>query len=104
MSQKLPILWVRGANDQIVSDSSFFDMGLLGQLGLVPGWPGADVFPPQPMIEQIRSVLNQYRANGGSYREVVFEDCGHSPHIEKQEELYNVLYPFLAECDEQANK
>ncbi len=103
LSQKPPILWVRGANDQIVSNSSFFDMGFLGQLGLIPGWPGADIFPPQPMIEQIRSVLNRYQANSGTYREVVFEDCGHSPHIEKQEELSNVLSPFLAECDEQAN-
>jgi pimeloyl-ACP methyl ester carboxylesterase len=100
MSQKPPVLWVRGANDQIVSDASFFDMGYLGQLGLVPGWPGAEVFPPQPMIEQTRSVLNQYQANGGEYREVVFDDCGHSPHIEKQEELYHVLYPFLVESDQ----
>ena len=99
MSQKPPVLWVRGANDQIVSDTSFFDMGYLGQLGLIPGWPGAEVFPPQPMIAQMRSVLDQYQSNGGQYREVVFSDCGHSPHIEKQQELYDVLYPFLVECD-----
>ncbi|HLI07330.1 MAG TPA: alpha/beta hydrolase [Ktedonobacteraceae bacterium] len=100
-SQKPPLLWVHGANDQIVSDTSFFDMGYLGQLGFVPGWPGAEVYPPQPMVEQIRTLLNQYQANGGAYREVVIEDCGHSPHIEKQEELYNILYPFLVECDAQ---
>lgn len=101
ISQKPPILWVHGANDQIVSDTSFFDMGYLGQLGLVPGWPGPEIYPPQPMVEQIRTVLNHYQANGGEYREVVFEDCGHTPHVEKQEELYAVLYPFLMESDAQ---
>ena len=99
ISQKPPILWVRGADDQIVSDTSFFDMGYLGQLGFVPGWPGNEAFPPQPMIAQTRSVLNRYAANGGQYREVVFPDCGHSPHIEKQQELYDVLYPFLVAND-----
>jgi pimeloyl-ACP methyl ester carboxylesterase len=26
--------------------------------------------------------MEKYAAAGGSYREVVFENCGHSPHIE----------------------
>src|SRR5690606_2844228 len=47
---KPPILWVRGDSDQIVSDTSLFDFAYLGQLGAVPGWPGADLYPPQPMI------------------------------------------------------
>jgi pimeloyl-ACP methyl ester carboxylesterase len=81
--QKPPILWIRGDSDQIVSDTSFFDMGTLGQMDFVPGWPGADVFPPQPMVSQTRAVLEQYQANGGSYQEMVIEDAGHSPHIEQ---------------------
>ena len=32
-----------------------------GSLGAVPGWPGEDVFPPQPMVAQIRAVLERYR-------------------------------------------
>ncbi|MCP4357414.1 MAG: alpha/beta hydrolase [Chloroflexi bacterium] len=87
LDPKPPILWVRGDSDQIVSDTSFFDFGTLGQMDFVPGWPGADVFPPQPMIAQTRSVLDQYQENGGSFQEVVFADCGHSPHIEKPEEF-----------------
>lgn len=88
---KPPILWVRGADDQIVSDASLFDLGLLGQLGAVPGWPGAEVYPPQPMVTQVRTVLNAYQANGGKVQEVVLPDCGHSPHIEKQDEVFKLL-------------
>ncbi len=92
---KPPILWIRGADDQIVSDTSFFDFGFLGQLGAVPGWPGADAYPAQPMIAQIRTVFNNYRANGGEYREVVLSDCGHSPHVEKQEEVFRLFTEFV---------
>src|SRR5262249_8650008 len=35
-SPKPPILWVRGADDQIVSDSSLFEFGTLGKLGRCP--------------------------------------------------------------------
>lgn len=52
-----PILWIRGADDPVVSDGSLFDLGQLGALGAVPGWPGADVFPPQPMIAQTEAAL-----------------------------------------------
>jgi pimeloyl-ACP methyl ester carboxylesterase len=79
---KPPILWIRGADDQIVGDASLFDLGVLGKLGALPGWPGDDIFPPQPMIAQTRAVFERYRQAGGTYREVVFENCGHSPHIE----------------------
>ncbi len=82
-THKPPVLWVRGADDAIVSDSSFFEFGTLGSLGFVPGWPGADVYPPQPMVAQTRAVLAQYAAQGGSYREVVMDDVGHTPYIER---------------------
>jgi pimeloyl-ACP methyl ester carboxylesterase len=95
INPKPSILWIRGADDQIVSDTSFFDFGFLGQLGAVPGWPGADVYPAQPMIAQIRTVLDTHRANGGEYREIVLADCGHSPHIEKQDEVFNLFTEFV---------
>ncbi len=81
------ILWVRGDSDQIVSDNSFFDLGTLGKLGFVPGWPGEEVYPPQPMVGQTRAVLEKYKAKGGSYDEVVIADTGHTPYIEKPEEF-----------------
>lgn len=68
---KPPVLWVRGDSDLFVSDTSTGDFGFLGQCGFVPGWPGADVIPPQPMVSQTRYVLNMYAANGGTYQETV---------------------------------
>jgi len=94
-SSKPPVLWMRGADDQIVSDTSFFDFGFLGQLGAVPGWPGAEVYPPQPMVTQVRTVLNSYQANGGQYHEVVLPDCGHSPHVEKPQEVLSLFTGFV---------
>jgi len=95
INPKPSILWIRGADDQIVSDTSFFDFGFLGQLGAVPGWPGTDVYPAQPMIAQIHTVLDNYRADGGAYHEVVLADCGHSPHIEKQDEVFKLFTEFV---------
>src|SRR5690606_9448909 len=42
---KPPILWVRGADDAIVSDQSLFDVAMLGALGYmpIPGYPGVEV-------------------------------------------------------------
>jgi pimeloyl-ACP methyl ester carboxylesterase len=99
INPKVPVLWIRGDSDQIVSDTSFFDLGFLGQLGAVPGWPGADVYPPQPMVSQTRAVLDTYQANGGQYREVVLPDCGHSPHIEKQETVFELVHSFALDHD-----
>jgi pimeloyl-ACP methyl ester carboxylesterase len=101
ISTKPPVLWIHGADDQIVADTSLFDLGFLGQLGLLPGWPGAEAYPPQPMKAQVRAVLEAYRANGGEYREVMLPDCGHSPHIEKQGIVCELLHSFLLSCDEE---
>ncbi len=92
-----PVLWVHGADDQIVSDTSLFDLAFLGQLGAVPGWPGPDVAPVQPMLGQLRAVLDRYQAAGGRYAEHVLADCGHSPHIEKADEFRHLLHAFLAD-------
>lgn len=92
---KPPILWVRGDSDQIVGDNSLFDMGTLGQLSLVPGWPGAEVYPPQPMVGQIRTVLEHYQAQGGNFREVVIADTGHCPYVEKPDEFIAEFGPFV---------
>jgi pimeloyl-ACP methyl ester carboxylesterase len=92
---KPPVLWVRGSDDQIVSDNSLFDMGTLGALGAVPGWPGADVYPSQPMVSQTRAVLEQYQAAGGSFQEVVMQDTGHTPYIEKPEEFNRLFHAHI---------
>jgi pimeloyl-ACP methyl ester carboxylesterase len=78
-----PILWVRGADDQVVSDASPLDPAVLGKLGVLPGWPGERIYPAQPMLAQLRAVLDRYAGHGGRYREEVLANCGHSPHIEQ---------------------
>lgn len=91
-----PILWVRGADDQLVSDMAAADPAALGKLGVIPGWPGDAVCPPQPMLAQIRAVLDRYAANGGAYREHVFTDCGHAPLLEHADEFRTLLQEFIA--------
>ncbi|WP_035795411.1 alpha/beta fold hydrolase [Kitasatospora mediocidica] len=92
---KPPVLWVRGAEDVIVSDTSLFDLAHLGALGAVPGWPGSHACPAQPMVSQTRAILDRYAAAGGSVREVVFEGVGHSPHLECPQEFVAELTAVL---------
>ena len=93
-----PVLWIRGDSDTIVSDTSLFDFGHLGKLGVVPGWPGEEVYPAQPMIAQTRAVLEAYRGRGGRVREEVLEGVGHSPHLEAPRAFNELLAGFLAEA------
>ena len=93
---KPPLLWLRGDSDQVIADVSMFDLATFGKLGVVPGWPGDEVFPPQPMIAQISHVLNNYAAAGGAVDEVVIADCGHTPFIEKAADFNQALRAFLA--------
>jgi pimeloyl-ACP methyl ester carboxylesterase len=97
IAPKPPILWVRGSHDQIVSDQSLFDIGTLGALGFVPGYPGADIYPSQPMIAQTRAVLDKYAAAGGRYHEVVIDETGHTPYIEKPDDFNRAFHAFLRE-------
>ncbi|MFB9239207.1 alpha/beta fold hydrolase [Plantactinospora siamensis] len=90
-----PIVWVRGDADVIVSDTALMDLAHLGSLGVVPGWPGAATHPAQPMVGQTRAVLERYAAAGGSYREVVYAGCGHSPNIERPADLAAELLDLL---------
>jgi pimeloyl-ACP methyl ester carboxylesterase len=83
LSPKPPILWVHGTADAIVSDASFFDINQLGKAGVIPGWPGEEAAPPQPMVSQTRDVLEAYRAAGGAVTELQIEGVGHAPHLER---------------------
>jgi pimeloyl-ACP methyl ester carboxylesterase len=92
---KTKALWIRGNDDMVVSESAASDPGFLGKMGMIPGWPGEDVFPPQPMVGQTRAVLEKYAASGGSYQEVVIEDAGHLPFIEKPEEFNRAFHAHI---------
>jgi pimeloyl-ACP methyl ester carboxylesterase len=52
--------------------------------------------PPQPMVSQMRAVLQRYRAAGGSYTEEVIENAGHSPFIEQPARFHEVFFAHLA--------
>ncbi|MET8544079.1 hypothetical protein ABZW03_26025 [Kitasatospora sp. NPDC004799] len=95
---KPPILWIRGSADVIVSDTSLFDLAHLGAIGAVPGWPGADTCPAQPMVAQTRAVLDRYAAAGGRVREVVVEGAGHSVQLERPKEFLAALVETLDEA------
>lgn len=95
IDNKPGILWVRGSHDLAVSDAAASCPGALGAAGLIPDWPGVEVFPPQPMLGQTRAVLEAYATAGGSYREVVIDDTGHVPFIEKPHEFNKVFRSHL---------
>jgi pimeloyl-ACP methyl ester carboxylesterase len=91
----VPITWIRGTADQVVSDRSMFDLATLGELGAVPGWPGAEVMPSQPMESQLRAVLDRYAAGGGSYEEVVLEGVTHGIPLEVPQRVADEIVKHL---------
>ena len=95
LAEKPPVLWIHGDVDAIVSDASFFDLNQLGALGVVPGWPGDEIAPAQPMVSQTRDVLDAYRAAGGSVTEVELAGVGHAPHLERPAEFREALLRLI---------
>jgi pimeloyl-ACP methyl ester carboxylesterase len=93
---KPPILWIRGAADLAINDPAASDPANLGHHGLIPGYPGPEVYPPQPMLGQTRAVLERYAAAGGKYREEVIPDAAHVPFITDPEAYDEVFHAFLA--------
>lgn len=91
-----PVTWVRGDADAIVSDTSLLDVGHLGAAGAVPGWPGEETYPAQPMVAQMRAVLDRYAAAGGAYEEIVLPGVGHSPHLEDPDRFTEILARVVA--------
>ncbi len=94
--EKPKLLWIRGSDDLIVSDQSLFDMGVLGKMGLIPGYPGEEEYPAQPMIAQTRHVLESYQKEGGEFTETEIPETGHTPFIEKPEEFLDQFLTHIA--------
>lgn len=92
---KPPVLWTHGASDIVVANGSPWEMGTLGQAGVVPGWPGEDVYPPQPMVDQIAAVLDAYADRGGSVRRRMFQGSGHGPFIDAADEWQALFFELL---------
>jgi pimeloyl-ACP methyl ester carboxylesterase len=93
---KPPILWTHGAQDIVIADGSAWEMGTLGSAGAIPGWPGAEVYPPQPMVTQLRDVFEQYVANGGRAQMEMIEGSGHAPVLDNEELWTRLYFDFLA--------
>jgi hypothetical protein len=68
-------------------------------MGAVPGWPGEDVFPPQPMVTQIRTVLERYRDGGGRVEMEMFEGSGHFPSVDAEDRWRALFFGFLASVE-----
>ena len=88
------ILWIHGTEDIIVSDTSLMELGYLGKCGMFPGWPGDRVYPPQPMVSQIRYFLNEYRKRGGLFVEFMIPG-GHMCALESPFEFLSALRTFI---------
>jgi pimeloyl-ACP methyl ester carboxylesterase len=96
IENKPPVLWVHGSADAVVANGSPWEMGTLGQLELVPGWPGEDIFPPQQMVSQIRAVLEDYAAGGGRVQMETFEGSGHGPIFDAADRFSKTYFGFLS--------
>ena len=99
LSPKPPVLWTHGTADVVIADGSAWELGTLGRMGVVPGWPGEDAFPPQPMVAQIRMVLDRYRDAGGRVVTEWFEGSGHFPPMDAPERWSAVFFGFLASVE-----
>lgn len=96
---EIPTLWIRGDADALVSDAALSDAGNLGKLGMIPGWPGEAIFPPQLMIQQTRFVLSSYH-NEHPVREAVMNNVGHCPYLENPDEFKQLVQDFWSELSE----
>ena len=98
-----PVLWIHGTDDLVVSDTSLYDVGHLGALGVIPEWPGADTYPAQPMVSQVRTFFQDYTARGGTFRDVEIEGAGHGPHIDHAPQFQQELFTFLEASQHKRN-
>ena len=92
---KLEVLWIYGTNDIAISNSAVSDPGSWGPTGRVPGFPGVEEYPNQPMMDQIRMLLDNYSEHGGSYEEVAIKGAGHVPFMSHPEEFNTVFHVYL---------
>jgi pimeloyl-ACP methyl ester carboxylesterase len=99
LSPKPPVPWTHGTADIVISDGSAWEMGTLGKMGFVPGWPGEEVFAPQPMVTQIRDVLTAYQERGGRVRMESFEGSGHGPLFDAADRFGRLFFEFVAAAE-----
>jgi pimeloyl-ACP methyl ester carboxylesterase len=93
--QKVRLLWVHGTDDPIICDASLSDSGTQGKLGLRPDWPGAEIFPPQPLLQQVAFAIDRYEEAGGSVQRLLLPSVGHTPYLEQPVQFQATLVAHL---------
>ena len=73
LAKKPPITWVRGEDDVLISNN---------------GGENASI----RYLEDVRQFLSQYADLGGSFKEIAYPHCGHSPFLEIPQEMDRLLY------------
>jgi pimeloyl-ACP methyl ester carboxylesterase len=96
---KARVLWIYGAEDVAVSNSAASDPGTWGPTGRLDGYPGPEAYPPQPMMEQIRTILKDYAQRGGSCEEVAVAKSGHVPFMSHPAEFDAAFHAHLRRTD-----
>ena len=96
---KPPALWIYGDEDLAVSNTAASDPGTWGPTGLLPGFPGVGAYPPQPMMDQISKLLEDYRQRGGACEEVSIEGAGHVVFLSHAEAFNHVFHAFLKQSN-----
>jgi len=96
---KVDVLWIYGGDDVAVSNSAASDPGTWGPGGLLPGYPGEKVYPPQPMMDQIRTVLDDYASHGGGYEQVEVRGSGHVPFLSHRDDFNRAFHAHLERSD-----
>lgn len=96
---KTGVLWIYGADDVAVSNSAASDPGTWGPTNRLPGFPGSEEYPPQPMMGQIRQTLDDYASRGGAYQEVSIAGSGHVPFLSHPDEFNRAFHAFLERQD-----
>ncbi len=92
---KPPALWIYGTDDLAVSNTAGSDPGTWGPSGRLPGFPGAEKFPPQPMMDQISKMLEDYESRGGTYQKVPIKGAGHVPFLSHPAEFNQAFHALL---------
>jgi len=82
-----------------VSNTAASDPATRGLRGLLAGYPGPERDPYQPMMEQIRRLLDDYAAAGGAYEEVPVAGSGHVPFMSHPEEFDRTFHGWLEGAD-----
>jgi pimeloyl-ACP methyl ester carboxylesterase len=101
---KLPVVWIYGEDDVAVSNSAASDPGTWGPTGILPGFPGTEQYPAQPMMDQIRTVLDDYAECGGTYKEVAVKGSGHVPFFSHPDEFNSAFHAHLEQASAQGGR